>query len=52
LPTEAILGRNPCWEACFQKVVQSGGMGTPVTISASAALNREIWEEKSSVPFW
>ena len=52
LPTEAILGWNPCWEACFQKVVQSGGMGTPVTISASAALNLAIWEEKSSVPFW
>jgi hypothetical protein len=52
LPTEAILGWKPCWEACFQKVVQSGGMGTPVTISALAALNLAIWEEKSSVPFW
>src|SRR5918992_1053307 len=52
LPTEAILGWNPCWEACFQKVVQSGGIGTPVTISALAALKAEIWEEKSSVRFW
>jgi hypothetical protein len=33
-------------------VVKSGGIGTPVTISTSALLNLEIWEEKSSVWFW
>src|SRR6202011_1081201 len=51
LPTEAILGLKPCWAACFQKVVQSGGIGTPVTISTFSRLNVEIWAEKSSVKF-
>ena len=33
------------------KVVQSGGMGTPVTISTFSRLNVEIWAEKSSERF-
>ena len=37
--------------ACFQNVVQSGGMGTPVTISTFSRLNVEIWAEKSSERF-
>jgi hypothetical protein len=51
LPTVAILGRKPCWAACFQKVVQSGGSGTPVTISTFSFLNVEICAEKSSLRF-
>src|SRR4029453_4814397 len=51
LPTEAIFGLNPCWAACFQNVVQSGGMGTPVTISTFSFLKAEICAEKSSVRF-
>ena len=51
LPTEAILGWKPCWEACFQKVVQSGGIGTPVTISTFSFLNVAICAEKSSERF-
>ena len=37
LPIEAALGFMPCASACFQNVVKSGGMGTPVKISTSAA---------------
>ena len=51
LPTLAILGLKPCWAACFQNVVQSGGIGTPVTISTFALLNAEICAEKSSLRF-
>ena len=51
LPTVAIFGLKPCWAACFQNVVQSGGMGTPVTISTFSFLKVEIWAEKSSVRF-
>src|SRR5438067_2034281 len=51
LPTEAILGRKPCCAACFQNVVQSGGIGTPVTISTFSRLNVAICAEKSSVRF-
>src|SRR6266404_1882463 len=51
LPTVATLGRNPCWAACFQNVVQSGGMGTPVTMSTFSFLKVEIWAEKSSERF-
>ena len=36
LPTEAIFGLKPFWLAWFQKVVKSGGITTPVTISAWA----------------
>ena len=42
LATVAALGLKPCWRAWFQKVVKSGGMTTPVTISASAALKALI----------
>src|SRR5215510_2007171 len=49
LPIDATFGRKPCWAACFQNVVQSGGMGTPVTISTFAFLNSEICAEKSSL---
>jgi hypothetical protein len=34
LPIDAALGTKPCWRAWFQKVVKSGGMTTPVMISA------------------
>ncbi len=27
LATVASLGLKPCWEACFQKVLKSGGSG-------------------------
>ena len=50
LPTEAIFGLKPCCSACSQKVVKSGGIGTPVTISALAALNWLNWVVKSIVP--
>ena len=50
LPTVAILGRKSCWPAWFQNVVKSGGIGTPMRISAPASLNCEIWAEKSWVP--
>ena len=52
LPTLAALGANPCCLACVQKVVKSGGIGTPVTISAPAWRKALIWAEKSSVRFW
>jgi hypothetical protein len=42
LPTEAILGRYSRSAACCQKVAKSGGSGTPVTMSAPAALNFSI----------
>ncbi|MNT60330.1 hypothetical protein D3C72_1979050 [compost metagenome] len=52
MPTDMALGWKPCWRAWVQKVVRSGGMTTPVTISASAFLNAEICAEKSSVRLW
>ncbi|MNR29759.1 hypothetical protein D3C85_1471660 [compost metagenome] len=52
LPTDMALGWKPCWRAWVQKVVRSGGMTTPVTISASAFLKAEICAEKSSVRLW
>src|SRR5439155_26377941 len=48
LPTDAIFSRKPCCSACVQKVVKSGGIGTPVMICAFPDLNRESWLEKSS----
>src|SRR5438552_1073481 len=33
LPTVTAFGRKPCWRAWVQKVVKSGGISTPVTIS-------------------
>ncbi len=50
LPTDAIFGTNPCWFACFQKFVKSGGIGTPVRIWAFAFLYAEICALKSCVP--
>src|SRR4029453_10678951 len=50
-PMLATFGRKPCCAACFQNVVQSGGMGTPVTISTFSRLNAEICAEKSSERF-
>src|SRR5207248_11140451 len=38
LPIDATLGRKTCCAACFQNVVQSGGIGTPVTISTFSCL--------------
>src|SRR5512132_2757762 len=37
-PTDAAFGTNPCWFACVQKFVKSGGIGTPVRISAPASV--------------
>jgi len=48
---DAIFGLKPCWAACFQNVVQSGGIGTPVTTSTCSFLKAEIWAEKSSERF-
>ena len=52
LPTEATFGLKPCCSACFQKVVKSGGITTPVTISHCAFLKALICAEKLSVRFW
>src|SRR6266404_3175342 len=51
LPMLATLGRKPCCAACFQNVVQSGGIGTPVTISTFSFLKVVICDEKSSDRF-
>jgi hypothetical protein len=45
------LGVKPCCLAWFQKVVKSGGIGTPVTISTLPCLKAFICAEKSSVRF-
>src|ERR687897_2856882 len=50
LPTDATTGRKSCCRAWVQKLVKSGGMGTPVSSWAPASLNAEIWAEKSLVP--
>jgi hypothetical protein len=50
-PMEAALGVKPCCLACVQKVVKSGGIGTPVTTSTFPSRNALIWAEKSSVRF-
>ena len=34
----ATLGFQPCWVACFQKLVKSGGMNTPTPISQPSLL--------------
>ena len=52
LPTEAILGLKPCCKAWFQKVVKSGGIITPVTMSALAFLKAAICAVKLSERFW
>ena len=52
LPMVTIFGRKPCCAACDQKVAKSGGIMLPVTISAFAALNAAICEEKSLFITW
>ena len=52
MATETTFGFSPFCRDWFQKVVKSGGMITPVMISASAPRNAAICEEKSSVRFW
>ena len=41
------FGLKPCCAACDQNVAKSGGIITPVTISAPAALKAAICDEKS-----
>ena len=48
---DAALGFMPWASACFQKVVKSGGIGTPVRISTPADWKAEIWLEKSLLRF-
>ena len=50
LATVASFGLNPCWAACFQNVLKSGGSGALMKISTFAVLNFEIIEVKSVVP--
>ena len=50
LATVASLGFQPCWLACFQKVLKSGGIGQLLKYWAFAFLNFEIIEVKSVVP--
>jgi hypothetical protein len=50
LATVASLGFQPCWLACFQNVLKSGGIGQLLKYWASAFLNLEIIEVKSVVP--
>ena len=38
LPMVTTFGWNPCWRACFQKFMKSGGIGTPQTISTFSFL--------------
>jgi hypothetical protein len=52
LATVIAFGLKPCCIAWLRKVVKSGGITTPVTISAFAALKALIWALKSSVRFW
>ena len=46
------FGLKPCCAACDQNVAKSGGIITPVTISAPAFLNAAIWDEKSLFIGW
>ena len=52
LPMVTIFGLKPCCAACDQNVAKSGGIITPVTISAPADLNAAICEEKSLFICW
>ncbi len=52
LATDTTFGFSPFCRAWFQNVVKSGGMITPVMISASAPRNAAICELKSSERFW
>jgi hypothetical protein len=46
------LGGEALLLGLVQKVVKSGGIGTPVTISTLPCLKALICAEKSSVRFW
>ena len=50
LATVASFGFQPCWLACFQNVLKSGGSGQLLKYWASAPLNLEIIEVKSVAP--
>src|SRR3954469_6722200 len=52
LPSVITFGRKPCCRACVRKVLASGGISTPVTISTLSALNFAICALKFCVPFW
>ena len=45
LATVASFGLKPCWSACFQNVLKSGGSGTLVKNSQLLDLNLPIIEE-------
>src|SRR6266702_3557534 len=50
LATVASLGFQPCCDACFQKVLKSGGSGQLLNTSACLFLNSEIIEVKLLAP--
>src|SRR6266568_5150124 len=50
LATVASFGLKPCWEACFQKALKSGGSGALLNTSQCLDLNFAIIEVKSVVP--
>ena len=50
LATVASFGLKPCWEACFQNVLKSGGSGQLLNSSQFLFLNVVIIEVKSVVP--
>src|SRR5215469_7280117 len=50
--TVAIFGLKPCCDACFQKVLKSGGSGQLLNTSQCLLLNVEIIEVKSAVMSW
>src|SRR5690242_19553942 len=52
LATVASLGRYPCWAACFQNVLKSGGSGVVVNSSAPPRLKVAIGALKSLMPSW
>ena len=52
LATVASLGLKPCWAACFQNVLKSGGSGALLNSSQCLLLNLLIIEVKSVVPSW
>ena len=52
LATVASLGFQPCCDACFQKVLKSGGSGALLNTSQCLLLNLLIMELKSVVPSW
>src|ERR1022692_3662898 len=50
--TVASFGLKPCWDACFQKALKSGGSGALLYSSQCLLLNVPIIEVKSEVPSW